>query len=434
MRSHRFVAAVVATVLLTAPASAKGQDVCVEPLGQAQVVGCALQHSPEVQRARSELAALRGRRVTAGTWLPENPLVSFSADQRQLLGSGPDRPQTFNWYFTLSQGFEIAGQRGARLRKVDAETEAQVRRLAVTELEVAAQALRAYFEVVAARQVLRLAERVGRIADALRRLAEEQAAEGLLSPLRADLIAAESIRIGQIRFAALHAEQVSTTLLKALLGIERPGVLIVRDEMTPPFPFPPEFGGGVEVLTARALMLRGEVAAADAERRALLSQLDLVKRARVPNPTFSFFAQRDGFNERVLGGGLSIAIPLPAPIGPSRSGEITETLARIEQSRTDLALIRRRVQIEVAQAYADWSTRADALMPYTPRLMAQAARDLSRVSEGLAARQFSVTEALIAQRILVDLEIAEIEARRDYALAWVNLMRVAGFDLAGGKP
>ena len=434
MRSHRFAAAVVAAVMLSAPPSALGQDACVEPLGQAQVVRCAIQHSPEVQRARLEFAALRGRRVTAGTWLPKHPFVSFSADQRQLFGSGPDRPQTFNWYFTISQELEIAGQRGARLRRVDAETEAQVRRLAVTELEVAAQALRTYFEVVAARQVVRLADRVGQVADSLRQLAQEQAAEGLLSALRADLIAAESIRIGQLRFAALRAERASAALLKALLGIEGSGLLILRDEMSPPFPFPSEFGGGVELLTARALMLRGELAAADAERRALLSQLDLIKRERIPNPIFSFFAQRDGFGERVLGGGVTIPIPLPSPVGPSRSGDITETLARIEQSRADLALIRRRVQVDVAQAYVDWSTRAGALLPYTPELMARVATGLSGIGEGLASRQLSGTDALIAQRTLIDLEVSEIEARRDYALAWVNLMRVAGFDLAGGKP
>ena len=47
---------------------------------------------------------------------------------------------------------------------------------------------------------------------------------------------------------------------------------------------------------------------------ALEQRTSVLRRTRVPNPTVSVFAQNDGFNESVYGGGLSFPIPLPPPV------------------------------------------------------------------------------------------------------------------------
>jgi cobalt-zinc-cadmium efflux system outer membrane protein len=187
-------------------------------------------------------------------------------------------------------------------------------------------------------------------------------------------------------------------------------------------------------LETTAVELRGEIAAAQAERRVLESRLELIRRLRIPNPTVSFFAQRDDFSERVIGGGISIPIPLPSPIWPSRAGEIQETIARIDQASANVALVRRQVRIEVAQAYADWRSRRSALEQYLPDLMLRAKRDLGAIGEGLSSKQLSVRDALLAQRSLIELQLGYVETRRAYAAAWVNLMRMSGFDLGEGRP
>ena len=75
-------------------------------------------------------------------------------------------------------------------------------------------------------------------------------------------------------------------------------------------------------LEEQALRLRGEVAAAEMERKVLERRLALVRRERVPNLTLSAFAERGEINDRILGVGLSVPLPLPAPIGRTRAGEI----------------------------------------------------------------------------------------------------------------
>lgn len=62
---------------------------------QSEVVRCAIEQSPEVQRARLELEALTGRRATAGIWLPSLPGVSIQSNQRTHFGGEPG--STYNW-------------------------------------------------------------------------------------------------------------------------------------------------------------------------------------------------------------------------------------------------------------------------------------------------------------------------------------------------
>ena len=84
-------------------------------------------------------------------------------------------------------------------------------------------------------------------------------------------------------------------------------------------------------------MLRGELAAAEMERFDASQQVRLLWRARVPNVTFSAFAQSDGFGMSWCSVEDSVMVsPLPAPLGPSRRGEIREAQARVAQSEAEL--------------------------------------------------------------------------------------------------
>lgn len=404
-------------------------QVCEPPLDGERTVLCALSTSPELQIAQRELGALRGRRVTAGIWLPSNPNISFNADQRQPWENRSGE-SVFNWYATLSQEVEVAGQRSLRLSVVDAQTQAQIRRIAVTELEVAAQALTAFLELQAAREQIAVADHLGQIAASLSSLADARAKGGLLSEVDADVAKSESTRIAVARYQAQRQYFAALGNLNVLLGRDPDTSIELTGELGAG-PLPPDLQDGLSQFVSRALLLRGEVAAAAAERSALVRQLTLLRRERIPNPTLSIFAQRDGFNERVLGGGISIPIPLRAPVGQTRAGEIQETIARIDQAGANVELVRRRVRVEAARAYSDWQTSSEATKLFAPDLVARSYNDLDVIREAIGSRQLSLREALLAQRSLIDLLVASIEIRRNHALAWVNLMRVGGFALPG---
>ena len=138
---------------------------CPGPLDAAAVVRCALQGSPEVRQARAELAAAAGRRRAAEVWLPAHPVAAATLARRRA--EGPAAGSVLNWSATLSQELEIAGQRGARRAAAESAESALTRRLAVAEQEVAARALSAYYEAVAAREGLGLALSLAEAGEAL---------------------------------------------------------------------------------------------------------------------------------------------------------------------------------------------------------------------------------------------------------------------------
>ena len=190
-----------------------------------------------------------------------------------------------------------------------------------------------------------------------------------------------------------------------------------------------------DTLETQALRLRGELAAAEAERRVLEHRLSLVRRERIPNLTLSAFAERSELADRIFGFGLSIPLPLPTPVGRTRAGEIAETIGQLRAAESSIELVRRRVRLEVARASAAYEARTEASRLFSTDLLGRARADLGALGEGIASRQLSLREALIAQRSLIELLQADIESRLSRALAWVDLRRVAGLPLvsvAGG--
>jgi cobalt-zinc-cadmium efflux system outer membrane protein len=395
------------------------------------VVRCALARSPDVQEARQRLAALAGKRVSAGVWLPSNPVAAATLSYRRR--PAPDSATATNWSVTLSQELEIAGQRSARIAGTDAEAAAAIRRVAIAEQEVGAAALNALFEAAAAKEGLRFAEELAEAGRALAAVAEGRAREALLSGVEADVARAEAIRIGLIRLDAQRRQGESHAILAVILG-RPPGVLDVPalsalasqgDEL------PDE-----ATLVEQALTLRGEVAAAAMERRVLEHRLSLLKRERVPNVTVSAFAERGEVNDRILGVGLSIPLPLPSPIGHSRAGEIAETLAEIRGAESSVELVRRRVRLEIARALAAYHSRQGAVELLAGDLPARARADLAGIRDALASRQLPLREAVSWQRSLIEVLQAELEGRVGLAMASVELRRVAGLPLirtAGGR-
>jgi cobalt-zinc-cadmium efflux system outer membrane protein len=400
---------------------------CARPIDGQTVVRCALAASPEVREARARLAALAGRRATAGSWLPSNPTVSGTVSARRR--PPPDAASVVNWGVVLSQELEIAGQRGARIDAVEAESVAQTRRVGVAEQEVAAGALTAYCEAIAAQEGLRFATDLAQTAESLAAFAEGRAKEALLAGVEADVARAEATRIGLARLAARRRLADARATLAALLDVDPAGLAVPAALPAELVTLPAGVRHGFE---EQALSLRGEVAAAAMERTVLERRLAVVRRERIPNPTLSAFAERGEIDDRILGIGLSLPLPLPAPVGRSRAGEITEILAQLRAAESSVELVRRRVRLEVARGVAALEAAEAATDLFGGDLLARARTDLTSLGQAIASRQLALREALQWQRSLIELLQGSIEARLARALAAVELRRVAGLAFPGG--
>ncbi len=413
---------VMVMVTVTAPA---GSD-CRGPLTASAAVRCALAASPAVRVAEAAVEAAAGRQDTARTILPSNPGAEVTLAHRRGLWTG-DRD--INIYGRITQELEIAGQRGKRRLVADADRTAQQRRVDAVRREVAAEVLRVHVEALSAREQRAMARRMMTAADALAALAREGEKAGLASGLALDLAAVTVVRLQQQGIEAERRIFAAHAMLASLVGQDPASPEIEAAGELAPLPVPED----IPALVEGALASRAELEVARAEREQHLRQAELWKRMRAPNPSLVLFAQRDGFNERVLGGGLSIPIVLPSPLGRSNRGQIAESRALARQAEADIDRLRRDVRAEVVVAAGNLRARRAELALFDPERIARAERHVTALGEEMAAGRMSIREAAVLQQTFLELLAAHLEARRTLALAAVELARVAG-RLPGGLP
>lgn len=392
---------------------------CEGSLRRDDVVRCALAASLDVRLARAELKSIEARRIEAGVVLPTNPVIAGQVMGR-VGGANVSIGKPVEWQVSLSQEIEIAGQRSARRARVDAQVATQLRRVAAAEKEVGAAALGAYFDALAADATLALTDELARTSDGLAVYAEERAKESLVAPIDAHAMRAEAVRFGLLRASAQERRDLANAALATLLA--RHEVSLAGDDLPQPADRP------VPTLTliARGLAARADLAVAETERRVAERDVELLKLTRVPNPTLTAFTGLNVLGEQEVGGTLSLPIPLPAPIGHTNAGPIAEANAKRQEADVAIERLQRQIRLEVTQAVAAERARAAALSGFSPKLLQQAHADLQALRDGIASRQLSIRDALQAQRTLIELLLADVDARLAYARSWVQLKRATG--------
>lgn len=426
MASGKFAAAAcVATAVLAFGNSAWAEETgaCAAKVTRANVARCAVAVSPSVRSEAFGVEALRGRERAAGTWLPSNPNLVLTASRR----TGPGgQPEAFNWNAGLSQEVEIGGQRGRRLEAATAQLTAQEQRVLVARREVAAAAWIAYYDVLAAEEGHVLAVRLSSAATGLAVLARARADQGLSSAIEADIAEANTTRFVRVRFEQERRLTEARARLAVLLGVDPASTPAVEGDLVPL--------SGVEEKARSAIGRmneRPEVRAAEAEREAFESRAALYRRSRIPNPLVSVFVQNDGFNERVFGVGLTLPIPVPAPIGRTYAGEITETGALARRAGTETDRVRRDIGLTLVTSLRELESRRREVDAVTPEQVDRAERGVQALAQEIGAGRLNVRDALFAQQALVELLQARLAARHALCVASVQLARAAGIPLDG---
>ena len=398
-------------------ASTPSPTSCRGPLGRAAVVACALAEHPSIRAAEAGREAARSRKLSARTLLPSNPQVEVTAARRVGMWTG-DRD--INVYGRVTQELEIAGQRRRRMEVADAEVTQAERQIELSRREVAAAALAAYYEWIAAREQQQMIGRIARAAGALVALARTSERTGLASGLYADVVMAASVRVLRQQIEAERRIAAARAVLAGLLGRDGAGLEITGD-LTPL-----AVSEDPSRLIGTALMRRAEIELAQAEREMFVRRVELFRRLRAPNPSVVLYAQRDGFAEQVLGGGLVFPLVLPAPLGRTYKGEIAESRALARRAEAEIERWRRVVQTEVEVASREVEARKAELELFQPDRLQRAESDLEALAQEIASGRVSLRDAVVLQQTLLEYLAAHIEARRALAIGSVELARVAG--------
>lgn len=417
MQIHWSAAIAVGIVVYTTAARAE-EGPCAK-VDRSNVVRCAESASVRVRLQQRDADIAGARRKVASTLLPSNPnlLVTGGRRNADAVPAGAT-----NWYATLSQEIEIAGQRGLRRDAAEHAESSERRQIVAVERDVAAHALGAYFDALAANEQLRLARRLEDVGANMARATRARADSGVASPLEADVADATALGLVRARLGAEREADRARVELTTLLGRDALATLVDVTGELAPLAQP----AGTEVEQ------QPELQALEQQRLAQAAQADVLRRTRIPNPTFQVYVQNDGFNERVYGGGVSFPIPLPAPVGRVNRGEIAEAEARAARVATEAEGGRREIRRRIAIASRSLDSRRREVEAFTPERVKHAEQTLSDIGTEVTAGRLAVRDAVVAQQALIDLLRGNIMARRDLCLASVELARAAGVELERG--
>src|SRR5581483_1020546 len=204
----------------------KGQDTNAAPgtnvLTLNDAIRLALADKPDIRVLSADIAAARGEVTTAKTW--QNPEVSVAPGFKTI--RDPSATE-FHGDFGLEQTFEWPGKRA--LRRAVAEKNVAVRQLALVGFrsQLAIQVRRAYFTVLATREVVGLREQRLTLAKSFVDAAKKKVEGGFAPEFEATKAEVEVVAAQRVLRQAQAQHDAASVTLNALMGRKPTEPLIV---------------------------------------------------------------------------------------------------------------------------------------------------------------------------------------------------------------
>jgi len=152
----------------------------------------------------------------------------------------------------------------------------------------------------------------------------------------------------------------------------------------------------------------------------------LRKAEKIPNPGLSgFFTREEGGADDIVGGGVSISIP----IWDRKQSELKKARTAKNVAGINIKNKYLEIQKEVEAAYRSFMAEKEGIAIYTDEIMPQ-------VDENLKLNEISYKEGkinfigfLTVQSDLIEIRTAYLNALLDYNNAIISLETVSGMDL-----
>lgn len=373
-------------------------------------------------RARSANAALHASGMQIETaranvershaWVPENPYLTGGLLQTPGTGFGP------SYGFSISQEFEVAGQRGKRmavaeagLRKAEWEQKNQ-------EAELRATVKTAFVRALLSEERLTLARRN---ADLIGDLVKRGSGEGRSgSAIDRNQLIIQEARSRKDVITAESERAEGFDALRYLLGVPSEQELELSgtvDRQVKPLPSEAD-------LLSTALEHRPDLIALKSEAERTDKQVPLVKREGIPNVTLGANYSRF-VGDDFAGGDISFYLPVLRSHDP----ELLEATAERERAQYEVDDLKRAIERDVRQARRVCASAGEDLQITADVILLR-----SRENVDVERRQFDRREVGAAEMIgmLIDAQVAEkeyLDAVQTYNDAWIDLEKAVGGDL-----
>lgn len=391
-------------------------------LTRSEVVERALVTSYELTAAERRQEVTQARIADSKPLLATNPYLSFSywdSTDQTILGDGRTDEIGPSYTLSLSQTFEIAGQRGKRMEIARFNHAVAGANIEGTRRNQIARIERAFNETLEAHERTTLAFEMlhwqRQLHKAYRDSTETQRNDSLIRISRAE---------------SEHASEKHTlflleTSLRQMLDVpEGEPLVLVGDFPDEIVPLPP-----VEDLVAFALEHRADLAAHRAAAASDDAFVALARRNAVPSLTVSGFlshSQEDDFGDEFqFGGSLSMPLPVFRTAGPT----IDEAVAERARAHAELADVKRTIATAVREARYACVVAANDVERVRRDVLPLARRNVELQDAAFDAGKAGIWEIVTAETSLIAARREELSALRIYANALVDLDRALGAPL-----
>ena len=426
LSSARWLAAVVATGLSllhvskaaeSPPANTNAPSIALDA-----VVAGVLEHNPELDFYRAEIAAAKGGRRTAAS--RANPdLTATIGDKRvtdgSLVGEG------MAWSVSVRQTFDWPGR--IPLRKAIANHQIQLAELGFAQFKaaLAARTRTLAYNLFAAREKAAAAKEVADRFQQLREVLVQRDPAGLTPQLETRIIEATELTVQRKATEAQLASQAALLELNQLRG--QPWTSATRIEPIKltfaPVPEP-------EMLLAAAQTNNFELQMRRVELEQQGSKVSLARKEGYPSLSVGpyFSQERAGDREQQVGIGLSV----PLPLWNRNKGNVETAEARRMQAETSLYVTQRDIDRRIVEKALTYQTKLAEMSKWRPESV-----DEFRKAAELADRHYRLGAVPIATYVELQKQYLEavnalLDTKREALEVGQELQRLTGLDF--GQP
>ena len=383
------------------------------PITLDEALRLAFAQSPDVVAAAALVAVALGRQSTARTF-PHNPHLSGEMGARLGLGE-----TTMDWAVGLDQTVALSGRQGRREDVAAAELAVARATHDATRKTLAVRVRIAFIEAVRARELLAVEGTQIELARSLLSVAERRLAAGASTRLDVNLARVDLGRAEGRLNAARGRAEVARAQLAESMGTRpsRAPFPTGSMELVNAEPLPP-----VQELLVLAAQNRGEMVAAEFERRTARARVELAQAEAVPEVGVSVFYRREANVDSIVGGGLSV----PLPLFDQNHGAIAEAGAGEHQAEAAEARLSIQIEREVVAALAELTATQATAAAIQAHVVGTLEENLGLLQQAFESGKVSSTEVLIFRQQFRDSRVELVEAQAAAALARIQLDAAVG--------
>lgn len=387
MFRRRLVGLLLGAMLWTSSAMAQEQGAPRIEITYERALALARDQAPRLVTARAHVREAESQVDAASVWR-FNPQVASAVGPR--FGASDT---SIDWSLGIQQWLEIGGQRSARIKAASADATANVARSEDTERLLLRDVSVAFVSVLYWEQRTRLAKENVRIAEAIKRVANQRHEVGDVGGLEESVAALAVVRARGEEDRSLASLTEAEGLLTAFLGVDANAELILRGELR-------QFGVSTE--SEPDLASRPDLRALRADIHQAEAEAEIGRRNQVPNLGIGASYSREESAD-IVQGALTISIP----IFDRGQGITAVAEARRDRHRAELSAAQARAGVEAKTAAAVAHRLREAAHRFEGGL-STLERTERLVAESYKAGAIPLGELLAVRRELV-------EAKRDYA-------------------